>query len=73
MQFVDGSLGARPAETAIRHLQDARLWIGGRGARLLLPGHLFLVGLAAPDPLGLDLGQLVERGRHPLLARNGAG
>src|SRR5256885_7673490 len=30
---------------AIGHLHDARLWVGGRGARLLLFGSLFFIGL----------------------------
>src|SRR3979409_898306 len=60
------------APSAIGHLHHPRVGIGGRSARLLLLGHLFLVGLLAPFPLGLQFLHALLR-RHDLsLALAGA-
>src|SRR5215218_998633 len=40
--------------SAIGHLHHPRVGIGGRSARLLLLGDLFLVGLLSPFPLGVQ-------------------
>src|SRR5258706_4834005 len=53
------------APSAIGHLHHPRVGIGGRSARLLLLGHLFLVGLLAPFPLGLQFLHALLR-RHDL-------
>src|SRR3977135_1972419 len=53
------------APSAIGHLHHPRAGIGGRSARLLLLGHLFLVGLLAPFPLGLQFLHALLRRRDP--------
>jgi hypothetical protein len=45
-------------EAAIGHLHDTRVRIGGRGARLVLLGDLFLVGPPASRALRFDLASL---------------
>src|SRR5258708_23423245 len=53
------------APSAIRHLHHPRVGIGGRSARFLLLGYLFLVGLLAPFPFGLQFLHALLRRRDP--------
>src|SRR5260221_8728857 len=57
------------APSAIGHLHHPRVGIGGRSARLLLLGYLFLVGLLAPFPLGLQFLHALLRRHDPLRAQ----
>src|SRR5882672_8343045 len=60
------------APATIRHLHHPRVGIGGRSARLLLLGDLFLIGLLSPFPLGLQFLHALLRRRDPRLALAGA-
>src|SRR5436853_292597 len=74
LTFGDGAelaIVGRPI-AAIGHLHDARLWVGGRDAGLLLFGSLFFIGLGAPNPLGFDLRKLIERRGHARRAHVGS-
>src|SRR5712664_4672873 len=60
------------APSTIRHLHHPRVGIGGRSARRLLLGDLFLVGLLSPLPLGLQFLHALLRRRDPRRALAGA-
>src|SRR6202521_448084 len=60
------------APSTIGHFHHPRVGIGGRSARLLLLGHLLLVGLLSPFPLGLQLLHTPLRRCDPRRALAGA-
>src|SRR5260221_3893310 len=60
------------APSVIGHLHHPRVGIGGRSARLLLLGHLLLVGLLAPFPLGLQFLHALLRRCDPCRVLAGA-